>query len=339
MKTYAAIVRDHSASMRSITRGAMADYNLSLDGLKESVDGTQEINLTVLECGVGATARVGVAELNQPVRNVRHLSSYGANGSGTPLWDSVGMAIEMLEKNVLYSDRVDPSTAYLVMVITDGAENASRQWDARRLAMKLRELQATDKWTFVFRVPRGDRAALTRLGIPDGNIMEWEQTDAGYTAATTQHTASTKAYFASRSAGLTATNSFYADASALVKEDVKAALVDMSGEVMVADVSVQHNGMMIRDFCERMFGVNYKTGQALYQLTKREEVQDYKRFAVREKTTGKVYMGAAARQMLGLPTYGLIKVVPSGSGPFNIFVQSNSVNRKLVSGTKVLYLK
>lgn len=339
MRTYAAIVRDHSASMRSITRGAMSDYNLSLDGLKESEDGTQFIHLTVVECGMGHMAKVGVSETMKPVRQVKPLSSYIANGSGTPLWDSVGRAIEEIEANVDYYARLDPTTAYLVMVITDGAENASRNYNARSIADKMRALQNTDKWTFVFRVPRGDKAALVRMGIPEGNIMEWEQSDRGYQAATTQHTASTKAFFASRAAGKTATNAFYVDASNLNVAEVKAALVDISGDVYTGYVDSAHAGMMIRDFCERRFGVVYKPGQALYQLTKREEVQDYKKFAVREKKTGKLYTGPAARQLLGLPSYGTIKVVPSAGGPYDIFVQSNSVNRKLMTDTSVLYFK
>lgn len=337
MKTYTAIVRDHSASMRSIVKGALNDYNLSLDGLKESEDATQSISLTVVECGVGATANVRVAEVNTPVKQARTLSSYGANGSGTPLWDSVGEAIAQLEQNTAYYDRADPSTAYLVMVITDGQENRSRIWNARSIAAKIRELQATDKWTFVFRVPRGDKAGLALMGIPEGNIMEWEQSDRGYAAATTQHTASTQAFFKGRAAGKSATNSFYADLGALTKEEVKAQMVDVSGRVNYAHVSPPQNGMMIRDFCNDVFG-RYEIGKAYYELTKREEIQEKKGFLVREKSTGRVYTGPAARQMLGLPTYGMVKVKPEGSGDFELYVQSTSVNRKLVSGTKVAYM-
>jgi len=41
--------------------------------------------------------------------------------------------------------------------------------------------------------------------------------------------------------------------------------------------------------------------------------------------------------LLGLPEVGSVAVNPGDHGNFNIFVQSTSVNRKLVAGTKALY--
>lgn len=342
MKTYAALVRDHSGSMRSIKSGAMADFNLTIDGMKSAVRENleQQIRASVIECGVGYRAEVRVRESMRPISQFAQMSSYTADGGATPLWDSVGQAINEIETLVPYSDMIDPTTAYIVMVITDGHENSSRTWDARKIAEKIRQLQATDKWTFVFRVPRGNAAGLVKMGIPSGNIMEWEQNERDLERSTVAHVAATQSYFKSRSAGATSVAAFYADASALTSTEVKAQLVDISNNVLQLTVHATDNGMMIRDFCERHIGRGkYKTGEALYQLTKREEVQDYKRFAVRDNYTGHIYSGAAARQLLGLPSYGTIKVIPVKGGQYDVFVQSNSVNRKLVAGTSVLYFK
>jgi len=67
------------------------------------------------------------------------------------------------------------------------------------------------------------------------------------------------------------------------------------------------------------------------------EVQDHKQIAIRDKKTGVIYSGVNARQMLGLPYHGTVKVVPGNHGAYDIFIQSTSVNRKLVKGTQVLY--
>jgi hypothetical protein len=81
-----------------------------------------------------------------------------------------------------------------------------------------------------------------------------------------------------------------------------------------------------------------KRGAAFYQLMKKEdEVQDYKQIVIRDKKSKVVYSGANARQMLGLPYNGTVKVVPGNHGTYDIFIQSTSVNRKLVKGTQVLY--
>jgi len=95
----------------------------------------------------------------------------------------------------------------------------------------------------------------------------------------------------------------------------------------------------IREFVERQ-GKPYVKGTCYYQLTKRETIQDYKEIAFYEKASGKVYAGtlAAAREMLGLPDLET-RVSPDFNPLFDVFVQSTSVNRKLVPGTKLLVFK
>jgi hypothetical protein len=44
------------------------------------------------------------------------------------------------------------------MVITDGEDNNSRKYSGVAIGSIIRTLQATDKWTFVFRVPKGLQA-------------------------------------------------------------------------------------------------------------------------------------------------------------------------------------
>lgn len=110
---------------------------------------------------------------------------------------------------------------------------------------------------------------------------------------------------------------------------------DVTSQVQLADVT--YGGELIKPFCLNKFG-KFLTGRACYQLTKPEKIQDYKTIAIRDKLSGKVYEGGAARQLLGFPTIGDIKIAPGNTGNYEVFVQSNSVNRKLVAGTKVLYL-
>jgi hypothetical protein len=98
--------------------------------------------------------------------------------------------------------------------------------------------------------------------------------------------------------------------------------------------------MQIRDFVTRS-GHSYRTGAAFYQLSKREKVQGNKQIAVAEldngRMTGKVFTGPAARQLLGLPDTE-VTVKPGHNDRYQIFVQSTSVNRKLVTGTKLLVM-
>lgn len=331
-KTFVALVRDHSGSMCILATSAANDYNLTLDGIRESVSyENQKAYVSVVECGVGVRGEVRTQEVNIAIDSMRHLTSYHANGGSTPLWDSVGKAIETIQQGSWDND-----SAFLVMVITDGIENSSRYWNATKIAQQIAQLQATDKWTFVFRVPVGGKSNLVRLGIPAGNIMEWEQNEASLVKSTVATTNATREYFAARSKGVTSTPSFYANIGNVAPKEVAKALVEVTDNFKHASVSTYQDGANIRDFCNNQFG-GYTLGKAFYQLTKPEKVQEKKQIAILDMVSGKIYSGYSARQLLGLPTYGEIKLSPGNVGNYKIFVQSTSVNRKLVRNTEVLY--
>lgn len=56
-----------------------------------------------------------------------------------------------------------------------------------------------------------------------------------------------------------------------------------------------------------------------------------------EKKTDRVYTGPEARALLGLPETE-VRVKPDHNDDFTIFVQSTSVNRKLVPSTRLLLM-
>lgn len=335
MKNYIGISRDHSASMRGIALAAGRDYNDNIASIQE---GSDEHNIdtivSVVKCGVGGAATVEREVVNSNVSKLKPISDgkYIADGAGTPLFDSVGDLIEQLEA---VPDANDPDVSFVVMVITDGGENSSRKWSGESVSRKMKQLALTDRWSFTFRVPRGHKGYLTRYGIPGGNILEWDQTESGVKQASVATRAAVKNFYAARSAGVKSTDKFYADLSETTIKDVKAALVDISKQVDVYVVDKNNDGVQIKDFVQAQ-GVTFTKGCAFYELSKTETVQDYKQIAIRDKITGAVYSGFAARDMLGLPHHGEVKLAPGQHGQYNIFVQSTSVNRKLVAGTNVM---
>lgn len=336
MKNYVGISRDHSGSMRSIAHFAMKDYNSKIESIKNaSLTYDQDTIVSVVECGDGRNPTVRRDVVNSNVTALKPLTRYIADATGTPLFDSVGDLIEQFEST---PDKDDPNVSFLVMAITDGAENASKKYRAEDLAKKINQLTATDRWTFVFRVPRGYTRNLTRLGIPEGNILEWDQTEKGVAvAAQRDHEAFTQ-YFTGRAAGQTQTQKFYTNLSSVTSKDVESTLEDISSEILIWPVTAQYDGAMIKDFVEQRDGFLLK-GSAFYQLTKTEKVQDHKKILIRDRNTQAVYFGNAARRMLGVSTTDFCKLVPGNNGNFDVFIQSTSVNRKLVGGTSLIYWK
>jgi len=331
MKTFIGIVRDHSASMRGLTRKAMEDYNTIIGEIQDgSKKQKQDTKLSVVSCGVeGHPQRCRVDFVNADI-GVPLMVDYDANGGCTPLYDAVGILINEFKK-------IKGKASFLVMVITDGQENASRSWSGHSLGNEIKALQATDLWSFTFRVPQGGKQLIARnLGVHEGNILEWEQTEYGLQVAT-QHTKTAIAsYYSARASGETATRSFFSpDLSDVSSRKVRAKLENISAEVQAWPIK---NEARIREFVEKKLGRTMLKGAAFYQLVKPEKaVQDYKKIVVRNKLSQEVYGGDNARELLGFPDTGSVKVVPGDHGNYDIFVQSTSVNRKLVPGTDLIY--
>jgi hypothetical protein len=99
----------------------------------------------------------------------------------------------------------------------------------------------------------------------------------------------------------------------------------------------------IKSFVEEN-GLPFKQGNGFYELSKTVEVQTYKQIILMDKKTGKFYEGTQARSILGLSPerdkkYGISieKLYPANHINYRVFIQSTSVNRKLISGTTFLY--
>jgi len=331
MKTYVGIARDHSGSMQTISKQAKEDYNNLIDQLT-SASKEEGVDTIVNTVTFGFQSKVTREVINSSVNAVRELTEYRTD-SQTPLFDAVGELITMLSS---VPDVNEKDVNFLVMVITDGQENASRKWSAQSLTKEIQLRQGTDRWTFTFRVPDGYARELANMGIPAGNIIEWEQTERGMKESTVKTKAAVKQFYQQSKAGQTRSTAFYADLSNVKLKDIRENLEDISAKVSIWPVKT--GGSQIKEFIENKTKKTMQLGTAFYQLSKPEkEVQDYKLIVIRNRHSGKVYGGREAREMIGLPTTGTIKLAPGDHGNFDVFIQSTSTNRKLIAGTEVLF--
>jgi hypothetical protein len=326
-KQYIGISRDHSGSMASLRTAAMKDYNDSIKAIKTAAT-ENDIDTVASVTSCGGNVRTEVT--NSSISRLTPLAEYRAEG-GTPLFDSVGTLINLFKQVPDYNK---PDVTFLIMAITDGEENQSHEW-AHRLGQEIHKLQTTDRWTFVFRVPRGYGRHLENLGIPSGNIQEWETTERGLRESSAQTITAVSNYFQGVSRGITSSKTFYANLDKVSPNQVISAMKDISDEVAIFPVK---NRGMIQPFIEQKTNHPYQKGTGFYQLSKPEKiVQDYKILVVRNKNTGAVYGGGDARRLLNLPDTGNISLKPGNHGEWDLFVQSTSANRILVPGTSALY--
>ena len=78
------------------------------------------------------------------------------------------------------------------------------------------------------------------------------------------------------------------------------------------------------------------TGDGFYEWTKAEIVQDYKKVLAVNKETGAIVTGSRARTVLGIGK-ATGRYAPRKDATHTGFIQSTSVNRKLVGGTNFAY--
>jgi hypothetical protein len=100
-------------------------------------------------------------------------------------------------------------------------------------------------------------------------------------------------------------------------------------------VDVDHD-CGIKAFVVDEMGANFKVGRGFYEFTKREEVQERKEVILVDPSSGDMWTGSEAREMIGIP-YGSRGKVSPRDLKWDVFIQSTSWNRKLKSGTRFLY--
>jgi hypothetical protein len=131
----------------------------------------------------------------------------GANGN-TPLYNTLGIFLNQVELNVKVDERV------LVKVFTDGAdtENGKGQYNATNIVAYLKKLIDVNNWTITFNCTEQDKFAITKIGVPESNILTHNNTAEDIERVSYMRTASTLSYSKSVSEGVSASSlvgSFY----------------------------------------------------------------------------------------------------------------------------------
>ncbi|MDE6535354.1 MAG: VWA domain-containing protein [Muribaculaceae bacterium] len=172
-KVHNLIILDESGSMTSIYRAALIGVNNTLKTIRtaqeEHPDQYHLISLISFDS----------EHYNQIFRNAPALMTgdirpdqYRPCG-GTPLYDTMGRAINELRRTVKKGDIV------LVTIITDGYENASHEYNSRMIHNLVTEMKAED-WIFTYIGADQDvEAVSTDLGI--NNCLAFEADEEGTT--------------------------------------------------------------------------------------------------------------------------------------------------------------
>ncbi len=334
LRNFIAIVADDSVSMQCIAKKAREVLNQQILNIRQQqYDTKQETLVTVVTFSDSSRIKAiceGYHPASVPMLDV---FNYPMQGGSTALNDGVRFAIERLKQQDFgMSVRYDDSA--LVIVVTDGIENASRNGGVGGIVS---ELQRSGRWTFAYLVPPGHAINTARAtGVHAGNIMEWEQTDKGVEKAGDFLNVGTQSYYAGRAKGVRSSSTFFTNMNNVDVKSVATKLSDVSKKFKRIPVTKEGE---VADAVRKAVS-NYQLGNAFFELTKPEKIAPHKELLVEHKPTKKVYGGSEARVLVGLPADpkgSTVRVKPGNHGDYKIYVQSTSMNRKLVRGTDVLY--
>lgn len=196
-KTIVSFILDKSGSMSSCVDATISGYNEYIGTLKADKKSAYDFSLTLFDTIVEARHKsIAIGDIPELDRK-----SYVPNG-GTALYDAVMRTVNEVEKQA-------GKNKVLCIIMTDGGENASQEYDQKALFNKVQDLQKTGNWTFVFLGANQDSwATAQKFGFAQANVANYNTTVAGTANAFRSVASNTVAYAAS---SLSNTKSFFSE--------------------------------------------------------------------------------------------------------------------------------
>jgi hypothetical protein len=331
------IVGDMSPSMNHHKEAFVKAFDHFVSKLAmRSKELDQETRITVyLFSSTSVCAFYDMDVLRMP--SIREL--YDPNrGYRTALLDATARALDDLKM----TPQKYGQHAFVLWAFTDGIENDSHL--VSRPAFRDKITSLPDNWTVATLTPDMDAVKRSQeLGFPSGNIDTWDtRSSTGTTEALSAISRATDNFMKARDTArrtgtrFTRTTSIFSmDPSVLNTPNLfKAGMRPLTPADDYREYDVVFKEA-IKVFVERCHGP-YHLGIAYYQLGDQAVViQPQKKILIRKKSTGEVFAGDHARELLNLPS-APVKVKAGYNPDYDVFVQSTSVNRNLLPGTKVL---
>ena len=168
------IILDKSGSMESIRWEAIDGYNETLGTIRAAqlkhLDSQDHFVSLAAFCGCG----VDMIYDKTPIKDAAKLTKDKYEPCCcTPLFDAIGSTVKKLKADI--KDIED--AAVLVTIITDGYENASKEWTGPAIK-KLIDDCKEEGWMFSF-IGAGEDVVKVATTISVTNTVVWEKTTAG----------------------------------------------------------------------------------------------------------------------------------------------------------------
>lgn len=147
-KTYYHLILDRSGSMQDCVRETISGFNEQVQMIRNLQKRFPEqefrVSLTIFNDQVEhPNEMTDIHRMKELTRE-----SYIPDG-GTALLDAIGDSVIRLKHAISDEIERDEATA-VVVILTDGEENSSREFSFDRISKMIKELEKSDSWTFSF---------------------------------------------------------------------------------------------------------------------------------------------------------------------------------------------
>jgi uncharacterized protein YegL len=162
------LVLDRSGSMGSVTEETINGFNEQVQRIHELAEQYPNQQICVNLCLFNH--QVVQALKNVSAGNLQELSfnSYRPEGM-TALYDAVGLSIRQVKKQIKMLADEARYKVYFV-ILTDGHENASREFRYEKIKKSIKKLEETEKWEFSYLGSTLDAVEIaTSLNIKSSN--------------------------------------------------------------------------------------------------------------------------------------------------------------------------
>lgn len=137
-------ILDRSGSMHGLEKDTIGGFNSVLERNK-ALPGDANITTILFD------HRYTILHDRQPIRSVAPITERDYSPAGmTALLDAVGQAIRKIDNVMAHTAEDYRAGKVQFVIITDGLENASREYSAQRVKQMIRDRQDREGWDFLF---------------------------------------------------------------------------------------------------------------------------------------------------------------------------------------------
>ncbi len=178
-RIYNLIILDESGSMESIKKATISGFNelvQTIKGLQKEHKEQNHFVSFVTFNGLGIKTKL----FNQPVEELSKITEKLYNpDAATPLYDAIGESVLKLKHEVYGGE----DYKVLVTILTDGEENASKNFTGKEVKVLIENLQQNG-WTFTYIGANQDVVKVANeLAIPASNTLSFSADDEGVSKA------------------------------------------------------------------------------------------------------------------------------------------------------------